>query len=370
MAYVLFQIACLLLCFSEEPKEIQTVLVNQKQTLTDLQNKEKEIDKKLINLKETPKEDIKQFVEKYPARLKAKSDLEKYEIEYKKNKEDAILGEEAFQKVIKGRSALTFADRDAKAKYEDSEKENLSKFTQEKSRLENLKKQTVEDITRTIKGIEESELKLKLLIPEKTNEIVKTEPPKIIQNQSPSPIKQFNRPVENETNKTISCWQSSSIVLILAVVAIGWLFVKSKKSRGNQIPITTYKSSNNQKFIKPDFIINGPGLFNVNAVGESNYQKELLNIHGPKKARGTNLIIDAVLVLENTNRYDKNAVLISINGLKIGYLSKENAIEYRKILISLNQANSNAGCKAQIVGGWDDGKGDEGFFGVKLDLPN
>ncbi|MEI7489681.1 MAG: hypothetical protein WCJ72_20135, partial [Chryseobacterium sp.] len=243
-------------------------------------------------------------------------------------------------------------------------------FTQEKSRLENLKKQTVEDVTRTIKGIEESELKLKLLMPEKTNEIVKPELLKIIQNQSPSPIKQFNRSVENETNKSISCWETSSIVLIFAVVAIGWLFVKSNKSNGNQIPITTYKSSNNQKFIKPDFIINGPGLFNVNAVGESNYQKELLNIHGPKKARGTNLIIDAVLVLENTNRYDKNAVLISINGLKIGYLSKENAIEYRKILISLNQANSNAGCKAQIVGGWDDGKGDEGFFGVKLDLPN
>ena len=49
---------------------------------------------------------------------------------------------------------------------------------------------------------------------------------------------------------------------------------------------------------------------------------------------------------------------------------RENAIEYRKNLISLNQSNSNAGCKAQIVGGWDDGKGDEGFFGVKLDLPN
>lgn len=370
MTCVLFQIVCLLLCFSEESKEIHSVLVNQKQALVDLQKKEKEIDKNLINLKETPKEDIKQFVEKYPARLKAKSDLEKYEAEYKKNKEDVILGEESFQKVIKGRSALTFADRDAKAKYEDSEKENLSKFTQEKSRLENLKKQTVKDITRTKKSIEENELKLKSLVPEKTNEIVKPELSKIIENQSPPPIKQFNRPVENETNKSISCWETSCIVLILAVVAIGWLFVKSNKSNGNQTPITTYKSFSNQKFIKPDFMINGPGLFNVNAVGESNYQKELLSIHGPRKARGANLIVDAVLVLENTNRYDQNAVLISINGLKIGYLSKENAIEYRKNLIRLNQSNSNAGCKAKIVGGWNDGKGDEGFFGVKLDLPN
>ena len=207
-------------------------------------------------------------------------------------------------------------------------------------------------------------------MPEKTNEIVKPEPLKVIQNQSPSPIKQFKHPVENKTNKSFSCWETSSIVLILAVAAIGLLFVKSNKSNGNQIPITTYKSSKNQKFIKPEFMINGPGLFNVNAVGESNYQRELLSIHGPKKAKGTNLIIDAVLVLENTNRYDKNAVFISINGLKIGYLSKENAIEYRKNLISLNQSNSNAGCKAKIVGGWDDGKGDEGFFGVKLDLPN
>ena len=86
MKCVLLKIACLLLCFSEEPKEIQSVLVNQKQTLTDLHNKEKEIDKNLINLKETPKKDLKQFIENYPARLKAKSDLEKYEAEYKKTK--------------------------------------------------------------------------------------------------------------------------------------------------------------------------------------------------------------------------------------------------------------------------------------------
>lgn len=371
MTSALFQLACLVLCLSDEFNKIQSVLIMQKQILIDLQNKEKEIDKNLIQLKEIPVEDVKQFIEKYPARLKAKKELEKYEAEYKKNKEDVILGEESFQKVIKGRAALTFSDREAKAKFEDLKKENNLRFIKEKDALENQKKRTVEDIARTTKIIEENELKLKELMQYKTNEIVKSESLNTIPTPSPTPLRTFNHShsTETENTKDASGWGAGFIISFLLII-IGWFFIKSIKTNNSRTPTIPAKHFKVQNYSQPKLVLNGPGLFNVNVVGESHYQDELLSICGPKKNKGTNLVVDAVLILENTNIYDKNAVLVAINGLKVGYLSRENAIAYRKKIASLNQPNSSFGCKAKIVGGWDDGKGDEGFFGVKLDLPS
>lgn len=371
MIYVLFQLACFVLCYSDESNKIQSLLIMQKQLLVDLHNKEIEIDKNLIQLKEVPTEDAKQFIEKYPARLKAKIDLEKYEAEYKKNKEDVILGEESFQKVIKGRAALTFSDREAKAKFEDLKKENNLRFIKEKDALENQKKRTVEDIARTTKIIEENEVKLKELMQYKTNEIVKSESLNTTPTPSPTPLRTFNHShsTETENTKDASGWGAGFIISFLLIIIV-WFFIKSIKTNNSRTPTILAKRFKVQNYCEPKFALNGPGLFNVNVVGESHYQNELLSICGPKKARGANLIIDAILVLENNNKYDKNAVFVSINGLKVGYLSRENASEYRKSLASLNQSNSNVGCKAKITGGWDDGKGDEGFFGVKLDLPN
>lgn len=118
-----------------------------------------------------------------------------------------------------------------------------------------------------------------------------------------------------------------------------------------------------------DKFLVGPGSFAINVVGESHYQSELLKICGPKQKVSAQIDTVALLVLENSNIYDKNAVAVFISNLKVGYLSRSHAIEYRKHLDVTGLKESHMKCNARINGGWDDGKGNTGFFGVKLDLP-
>ena len=103
-------------------------------------------------------------------------------------------------------------------------------------------------------------------------------------------------------------------------------------------------------------------------VGESNYQKNLMRIAGPKTSEGKKLDTVALLIPEVKNSHDSNAVRVTIGGVKVGYLARSHALEYRKYL------GSKIGrCPARIVGGWkyedDDFEGqNEGSFGVRLKL--
>ena len=113
----------------------------------------------------------------------------------------------------------------------------------------------------------------------------------------------------------------------------------------------------------------GIGLFMVDVVGESNYQRNLERIAGGKKTESANLVVSASLVLEDDNRFDGNAVRVDISGLTVGYLDKSTAKGFRAFIENNQYPGNSFGCRAQINGGWDRGNGDTGFFGVCLDLP-
>lgn len=100
------------------------------------------------------------------------------------------------------------------------------------------------------------------------------------------------------------------------------------------------------------------GNFNQAVVGESSYQGELLEIAGLGEVRHDCM---AVLVQEDQNQFDSNAVAIYIDDRKVGYLSRTDAKRYRK-----NKAHGGAHgvCPAVIVGG---GRGRENL-GVWLDI--
>lgn len=115
--------------------------------------------------------------------------------------------------------------------------------------------------------------------------------------------------------------------------------------------------------------IQGPGEFGVDAVGESNYQPAISSVVGGRNADGHRAIVTAVLVLEDSNKYDKKAVAVMIEGKLCGYLDRETARSYRKQIAKAGHPKSNLSCQAMIVGGWDRGPEDKGFFGVKIDLP-
>jgi hypothetical protein len=115
--------------------------------------------------------------------------------------------------------------------------------------------------------------------------------------------------------------------------------------------------------------IPGPSLFEHDVVGESKYQKELSAICGGKTEDGHKKIVTAMLIHEDTNKYDNKAILVTIDGKSVGYLSRENARQFRQGLADEDLAGATATCSAKIVGGWRRDKGDEGHFGVILDLP-
>ena len=115
--------------------------------------------------------------------------------------------------------------------------------------------------------------------------------------------------------------------------------------------------------------IQGPGLFEFEIVGESHYQDALESIAGPKDEDSKQLECTAELVLDDDNKYDNQAVLVAIEGQKVGHLSRQHAREFRAELKRQNITVGVFKVPALIVGGWDRGDDDVGHFGVKLDLP-
>lgn len=113
----------------------------------------------------------------------------------------------------------------------------------------------------------------------------------------------------------------------------------------------------------------GPITFSIDIVGELKYQSALESICGWRTDESQEKIVEAVLVYEDDNPYDNMAIRVDIQGQTVGYLSRENARQYRKRLEEAGYHGITATCVAKIVGGWDRGSGDKGYFGVKLDLP-
>jgi hypothetical protein len=98
----------------------------------------------------------------------------------------------------------------------------------------------------------------------------------------------------------------------------------------------------------------------LEVVGESNYQLDIGKI-----INSANLM--AYLIPENNNPYDKNAVRIEINHLIVGYLDRDDAIQFRKLLKKRNLADNITSCKASITGGHK--KNEVTLdYGIELDL--
>lgn len=102
-------------------------------------------------------------------------------------------------------------------------------------------------------------------------------------------------------------------------------------------------------------------------VGEAYHQPNLLALTGGRKQEyGVKLDVQARLQPEPENPHDPNAVAVIVKKKKVGYLSKEDAPTFTAFLKKLG-ADSGL-CEGRIVGGWNNGSGEEGHFGVKLSL--
>jgi hypothetical protein len=109
------------------------------------------------------------------------------------------------------------------------------------------------------------------------------------------------------------------------------------------------------------------GRFPLAIVGESHYQAALEAICADRDKEGTDRVVDAVLVLEDSNPHDDQAVRVDIDGTTVGYLSRANARRFREVY-GPDAEDGRLPCKARIKGGWDRGADDRGSLGVWLSV--
>lgn len=95
------------------------------------------------------------------------------------------------------------------------------------------------------------------------------------------------------------------------------------------------------------------GREDLEVVGESHYQENLWQIAGGRhnpEAR-VRCEIYALLVPEDDNPHDANAVAVWIQGLKVGYLSREDAQRYRPGLQDLQSRYGTPIAMAGVIVG-------------------
>lgn len=112
-----------------------------------------------------------------------------------------------------------------------------------------------------------------------------------------------------------------------------------------------------------DVVLYG-GSHDLEVVGESHYQDALWRVVGARTTDRVREEVQAVLVAESDNVYDPNAISVWIDGMKTGYLSREDAEVYRPGLLALQtREGKSIGLRGVIVGGGirEDGPG---FLGV------
>lgn len=142
-----------------------------------------------------------------------------------------------------------------------------------------------------------------------------------------------------------------SVFVVLGIVAVLFAIAVFNRTRDA-------KANAERQF----FTIEGNGEFDAEVVGESHYQNALR-----KCVSGTGYVreeFSARVICENGNAHDANAIRIEIQGSVVGYLPRESAAAYRRILASNRMGDATGIARALIVGG---GK-DRPSYGVWLDM--
>ena len=113
------------------------------------------------------------------------------------------------------------------------------------------------------------------------------------------------------------------------------------------------------------------GDYEVDVVGESNYQSALLRMVGGNASSWVETVVPADLVCEPQERHafpDTGDVSVYVGGTKVGELHAGDAILFRRRLIRRGIKGQTTHCNALIRGGGPRGDGTTRMLGVRLDL--
>jgi hypothetical protein len=152
----------------------------------------------------------------------------------------------------------------------------------------------------------------------------------------------------------------------IAATVIAYIIIWARVSKAKKIQSDTNPSATSPKnyWLKiEDFYDNHVDIksdagiyidmFRFEAVGESNYQSALNKLipEEEKHKEKHKVYYVANLELEDENEYDKNAIAVEINGMKVGYVPKEENKKLRKQLKAISQNRQSFSCMAAIIGG-------------------
>ena len=115
--------------------------------------------------------------------------------------------------------------------------------------------------------------------------------------------------------------------------------------------------------------IEGNSGFDLEVVGESDYQGHLKSICGGCLKQGSLKITIAELHYEDKNPCDSEAIRVEVNGKTVGYLPIEDARLYRKKIEKTGYEEITVSCNAIIFSEKKVGLFNKTVIGIWLDLP-
>ncbi len=114
----------------------------------------------------------------------------------------------------------------------------------------------------------------------------------------------------------------------------------------------------------------GESGWSVEVTGESHYQHALERLAGGRNEQGAHLEVVALLAREPSNRWDKNAIRVEVQGETVGYIGRAECEGVQPLLRKLDAQGRPAWVRATINGGWVN-TNSSGSFGIVLDdLPD
>lgn len=111
-------------------------------------------------------------------------------------------------------------------------------------------------------------------------------------------------------------------------------------------------------------VVIGDGTFLFPTVGTPFHQQQIGRICCDRSERSTKHFCAALLVPQPENPYGPYSIAVVVHGLEVAQLESEDAWAFRQELDAAGFVD--AVCEAKIVGGWDHGGDDFGYFDVRL----
>ena len=108
--------------------------------------------------------------------------------------------------------------------------------------------------------------------------------------------------------------------------------------------------------------------YDFQIVGESFHQDHLEDVAGGKNEEQCDLIKSAILMMDSSNPNDPMAIAVFVDNGHVGYVPGYACVQMRSELAAIVKDRRPVFCAAKIVGGWDRGNGDEGSYGVRLNI--